>query len=324
MNIEYRIITDAAGYADYTRRGRLRIDGSDSTSFLQALVTNDLNHLERHQGTYALYLTPQGRMIADLEVLRRTSGLWCSVSGTLVSTLAGRLDQLVFAEDARITDVSAQEAQICIVGRQAGPLLAAVFGLEPDVLQELPELAQVDVPGGFVYRSGGLYLPSYQIVVPAEERHDVIERIAATGIGPVSGGLLESLRIADARPAWGADLSETTIPLEAGLLDRAISTSKGCYVGQEVIIRILHRGGGRVARRLVQLTSSATTTPPDVGAVVQNESGVQIGALTSVALALEFHGWLALAYVTRDAAEIGRIVTVGPEGATARVTALAH
>jgi folate-binding protein YgfZ len=324
MNIEYRIIAAAAGYADDAGRGRLRVDGSDSIGFLQALVTNDLNHLEQNQGTYALYLTPQGRMIADLEVLRRGSGLWCSVSSTLVSTLAGRLDQLIFAEDARITDVSATEAQVCIVGGQAGPLLASVFGLEQVVLEGLPELAQVDIPGGFVYRAGGLYLPSYQVVVPIEARDDVIERLAATGMGPVSRGLLESLRIADARPAWGADLTDTTIPLEAGLLERAISTSKGCYVGQEVIIRILHRGGGRVARRLVQLTSGAVTVPPDIGAVIQSESGVQIGTLTSVAAALEFDGWLALAYITRDAAQIGSIVTLPATGATARVTALAH
>ena len=289
--------------------------------FLQALITNDLNHLERGEGTYALYLTPQGRMIADLELLHRGSFLACGVAPGLAAPLATRLDQLIFAEDTRVTDVSAEQAEICIVGGQAAALAANLFDLDRHALETLPELAQIDIPGGFLYRSGGLVLPSYRVWVPATARQDLIARLEAARIGPVPASLLESLRITDARPAWGLDLTETTIPLEAGLLDRTISTTKGCYVGQEVIIRILHRGGGRVAKRLVQLTSNGSSAPPGRGDVVESASGAAIGNVTSVGAALESAGWIALAYLAREAAEVGAVVRVQSNGAAATVTA---
>ena len=292
--------------------------------FLQALVTNDLNHLERGRGVHALYLTPQGRMIADMEILHRGAFLCCNVAPVLAAPLAARLDQLIFAEDTRVSDVSAQQVQICIVGGQAASHAAGLFGLEGQAVEALPELAQIDVPGGFLWRSGELSLPSYEIWLDAERRQELIDRLEKAQIAPVSPSLLESLRITEARPAWGADLTETTIPLEAGLLDRAISTSKGCYVGQEVIIRILHRGGGRVAKRLVQLTSDGISTPPVQGSTLESLSGAAIGNVTSVGEALVSDGWIALAYLTREAAAIDAVVKVQSTGGTATVTAFGH
>ncbi len=106
-------------------------------------------------------------------------------------------------------------------------------------------------------------------------------------------------------------MTTDTIPLEAGLLDRAISTSKGCYVGQEVIVRILHRGGGRVVKQLVKLVSDAgVTAVPDAGTVVLDE-GREVGKVTSAAIGPATDAVVALAYVHRDSAEIGRRLTLG-------------
>jgi folate-binding protein YgfZ len=323
MNIEYRIIAETAGYADYSGHGRLEIEGPDSVTFLQALVTNDLSHIERGQGVYALYLTPQGRMIADLEVLHRGTFLCCGTAPGLALPLATRLDQLIFAEDTRVTDISARQTQVCIVGGTAAAIVAGLFDLDPHVVDTLRELAQIDIEGGFLYRSGGLKLPSYQIVLPAHAHHDLVARLREAGLAAVTPHLLESLRIADARPVWGVDMTETTIPLEAGLLDRAISTTKGCYVGQEVIIRVLHRGGGRVARRLMQLVSEGTSLPHPHDAI-ESPSGGPIGHLTSIGGALESDGWIALGYLVREAAELGSVVRIPSTGATARVTGFAR
>jgi folate-binding protein YgfZ len=116
-------------------------------------------------------------------------------------------------------------------------------------------------------------------------------------------------------------MTTDTIPLEAGLLDRAISTAKGCYVGQEVVIRILHRGGGRVARRLVRLVfDEHARTVPAIGAPTLID-GRDAGRVTSAALSPISDRVVALGYVQRDDAEVGRSVTV--EGAQAEIVALA-
>jgi tRNA-modifying protein YgfZ len=324
MSIEYRTIADNAGYADRAEYGRLRFEGPDSIAFLQALVTNDVAALKSGQGAYAAYLTPQGRMIADLEVYHRGASVLCGVAPGLAEPLAARFDQLIFSEDVRVRNVSSEISEVSIVGGRAADVAARTFGLERAALEGLGELAQTDVPGGFVVRSGDAPLPSYRVWLDRVERDAVVARLREAGLEPIGHPLLESLRIANARAAWEPDLGTSIIPLEAGLLDRAISTSKGCYVGQEVIIRILHRGGGRVAKRLVQLISEASSTLPEKGAALTNESGAEIGTITSAGSALEGDGWIALGYLSRDAAEVGNVVVVSGTGARARVSTLAR
>jgi folate-binding protein YgfZ len=123
--------------------------------------------------------------------------------------------------------------------------------------------------------------------------------------------MFEALRIESARPRFGVDMTTDTIPLEAGLLDRAISMTKGCYVGQEVIVRILHRGGGRVVKQLVKLVSDAgVTAVPDPGTIVLDE-GREVGKVTSAAIGPATGLVVALAYVHRDSAETGHRLTLG-------------
>jgi folate-binding protein YgfZ len=141
----------------------------------------------------------------------------------------------------------------------------------------------------------------------------------------MSAELVDALRVAAGRPAFGLDMTDQTIPLEAGLLERGISTTKGCYVGQEIIIRILHRGAGRVARRLVTLASpTVPATFPTSGTPLVRD-GRPVGHLTSIAPALIGDGMSALGYVTRDLAVIGEHVTVGDgAGFVAEITGFAR
>jgi tRNA-modifying protein YgfZ len=126
----------------------------------------------------------------------------------------------------------------------------------------------------------------------------------------MSPGLADAIRIDAGRPAFGVDMTEETIPLEAGLLERAISQTKGCYVGQEVIIRVLHRGGGRVAKRLVRIACDHEGGEvPAVGATVSADDR-EVGRVTSSARSPRTGRNNALAYVHRDAAEVGRRLTL--------------
>jgi len=119
----------------------------------------------------------------------------------------------------------------------------------------------------------------------------------------------ETLRIETGVPRFGRDMDEETIPLEAGIESRAISFSKGCYVGQEVIIRVLHRGHGRVARKLVGLTIEASDVPPPGTRIASGDR--EIGEVTSSTMSPALQRPIALGYVHRDFVEPGTRLTVG-------------
>jgi tRNA-modifying protein YgfZ len=318
---QYRIIAAGAGWADRTdSTGRLRFDGSDAIRFLQALVSNDVSGLGEGLGVYATYLTPQGRMIADLRVYHRGDFVAVGVDAGGAAALASRFDQVIFAEDVRVSDVSGSLAEIIVVGGAASAGIARALAIDARELDALPMHGQASIAGGFVARIDDARLPAFAVVAPSADRDAIIAEIGSAGIVAMAPAMVEALRVDAGRPAFGVDMDSETIPLEAGLLDRAISTSKGCYVGQEVIIRVLHRGGGRVARRLVKLAiDRAVQDAPARGTVLVNGERAT-GRLTSVAPALTGDGFIALGYVHRDDAEVGRRVTLGDAGgATATI-----
>jgi tRNA-modifying protein YgfZ len=312
---QYRIIEAGAGWAEKVSRGRLRFDGADRRRFLHDLLTNDIAALGPRQGTYALYLTPQGRLITDMHVFARTDSLLMDVPAGMASALADAFDKLIFAEDARVSDQSASIRQFTVVGGRAAEVIAAALGLPATAVRDLPTWAQVDAGSGFVARTDDAGEGSWDVLVAATEAGAVVAALESAGAVPASASLLEALRIDAGRPLFGVDMDPTTIPLEAGLLDRAISQTKGCYVGQEVIARVLHRGGGRVARRLVQMVCDAADAPvPLVGAAV-TAGDAEIGRVTSAAWSPRIGRGVALGYVSRETADAGGALMLSwPDG----------
>jgi tRNA-modifying protein YgfZ len=322
---QYRTIEAGAAWRRRVERGRLRIGGSDAVPFLHALLTNDVAALGPGRGGYGALLTPQGRMIADFHLFVRPDHIIADVPAASAPSLAADLDRLIFAEDASVTDVSATLAQLHIAGGGAPAVLAGAMDLAADSLRDLPTGSQLDFTDGFVARTEDNVLTGYDVVIPAEREGAILESLTRAGAAVMTDDLFTALRVTAGRPLFGVDMDTDTIPLEAGLLDRAISTTKGCYVGQEVIIRVLHRGGGRVARRLV-------TIKFDVDATADLQKGAKLhigdreaGHVTSLAPALDDSGLVALAYVRREFAEAGQKVIVhGSPNLEGVVTALAR
>jgi tRNA-modifying protein YgfZ len=325
---QYRITTDGAGWARKSQRGRLRFDGADRLSFLQALVSNDVGSLERGEGVYAVYLTPQGRMLADLRIYNRGDFLLADVPAGEAASLAARLDGVIFTEDVRVSDVSTDIAQVAVAGGRADDVIARALSLDLEKVRALPVLSQLDAGVGvFVAKTDDAEYPSFDVFIESkeQERRDAINsHLEAAGAAAVSDDAFEALRIEAGRPAFGRDMTSETIPLEAGLADRAISTTKGCYVGQEVIIRVLHRGGGRVVKRLVKLVFEPGLNDPPAPGTHLFVDGRDSGQLTSVVFSPSRGRFIALGYVHRDAAEIGRHVTLGnAEGHAAEIAGFA-
>jgi folate-binding protein YgfZ len=308
---QYRIIESGAGWADRRARGRIRLDGADARAFLHALVSNDVQSLARGGGVYAAWLTPQGRMIGDLRIHDRGDHWLVEVPSGRGADLAARLDQLIFTEDVRVSDVTASTAVVRVTGARAADTVARWLGVDAGTLAALPPLAQLDVPSpasghpvaDFAACADDGDAPAFDVWMPAGAYPGALDALRALDVPELDGATVDALRVMAARPEFGVDMTEETIPLEAGLLDRAISTTKGCYVGQEVIIRVLHRGGGRVAKRLVQVAFDADPgSLPRPGAPLAVD-GQEAGRVTSVAWSPRQGRGIALGYVPREAAD---------------------
>ena len=303
---------------DRSGRGRIVVSGGDRASYLQGLVTNDVVALKPGQGCYAAYLTAQGRMIADLHIYELGDVMLLTMAGEVKDTVLARLDQLIFSEDVQLGDVTGTFTQLAVVGPQAASRLAAVLGsVSVETLEAMPEHGntRIEWQGSpvIVTRVTDTGEPGYDLFVDRERGQALAAALAAAGIVDADAATAEAIRIEAGVPLFHRDMDETTIPLEANLESRAISFNKGCYVGQEVVIRVLHRGHGRVARKLVGLLVDGDGVPAPGTAIRSGER--EIGAVTSSTRSPALQRPIALGYVHRDFVEPGTALTVGDASA---------
>jgi folate-binding protein YgfZ len=312
-----------AASIDRSSRGRMLLSGGDRASYLQGLLTNDIAALTAGQGCYAAYLTPQGRMIADLHVYELGDAMLLTLDGDAKDTVLARLDELIFSEDVQVRDVTTVLSQIALVGPEAAPILSkALTGTAEAALAALPANGNLRAAAGgepaIVARIDDAGEDGYEVFVDRGCADSFAAALRACGVRRLDSTTAEAIRIEAGVPLFHRDMNEDTIPLEAGIESRAISFTKGCYVGQEVVIRVLHRGHGRVARKLVGLALDAAGPAP-AGAVVR-AGDRDVGRVTSSTFSPVLQKPIALAYVHRDFVAPGTTVSV--DGAAAEVTAL--
>jgi folate-binding protein YgfZ len=302
--------------------GRIAVAGRDRGSYLNGLLTNDTSVLVAGQGCYAAYLTPQGRMIADMWIYELGDAMLMTLSRDVKETVLARLDQFIFSEDVQLGDVTDTFADLAVVGPHAAAAVAAALDLGgPGILESLGEHGNLRAPfhgkPAIVLRVNDTGEPGYAVLVETAFADVLFETLRAGGVETIDQASADVLRVEAGLPKFHRDMDEETIPLEAGIESRAISTTKGCYVGQEVIVRVLHRGHGRVARRLVGLTLGEEV--PEGGAAVHSADR-EVGRVTSAVKSVALGRPIALAYVHRDFTQPGTRLTVG--GHEAVVTAL--
>jgi folate-binding protein YgfZ len=320
----YDAARSAAAMIARRDRGWIVVSGEDRRQYLHGLLTNDVAALSTGQGCYAAYLTPQGRMIADLWVYELGDVILLAVWRDVKDTVLAKLDQFIFSEDVKLGDVSDAFAGVAVVGPDAARVVAAALGGEttPDMLSRLAEHGNVRVPfagqPAIVLRTTDLGEPGFDVLVEIAAREPLVSALASAGAVEIGEAAAETIRIEAGVPKFHRDMDEETIPLEAGIESRAISMTKGCYVGQEVIVRVLHRGHGRVARRLVGLVLDQT--PATAGTPVQAPDGRDIGTVTSSTISPALQKPIALAYLHRDFVTPGTAVTVA--GSPAQVSVL--
>jgi folate-binding protein YgfZ len=318
----YQAARERAATMTRSDRGRIVVSGADRASYLQGLLTNDVVALKAGEGCYAAYLTPQGRMIADLFVYEIGDVMLLTVPREQKDGVMAKLDQFIFSEDVQLGDVTESFFTIAIVGPDAARVVGGLLGCPASEIGALPEHGnrRAEFGGGpaIVTRVTDTGEAGYEVYVEQPQADALRHALAGTGVPAADAETAEAIRIEAGVPKFNLDMDAETIPLEAGIEARAISLSKGCYVGQEVIIRVLHRGHGRVARKLVGLALEGAVVPA-AGADVTVESRV-IGHITSSTRSPALDRPIALAYLHRDFLAPGTAVSVAGEPAI--VTAL--
>jgi folate-binding protein YgfZ len=328
----YLAARDRAAAFDRSSRGKIAVAGSDRRAYLHAMLTNDISSLQGGGGCYAAYLTPQGRLVADMVVLDLGDILLVDLDRSVTSDVLSKFDQFVFTEDVKLGDLTEAFGKLVVAGPTAATVVATVIEgtgggpLRAEDLSAWPPFRNVRARFRdqvvVVAASDDLGVEAFDLYV---ERPFVDELSSALGAGGATKADPEdwkTLRVEAGRPAFGADMDTTTIPLEAGIESRAISFTKGCYPGQEVVIRVVHRGHGRIARRLVGLAIEGLEVPGTGDGLRSGDR--EAGKITSAAWSPLVGAPVALAMAQRDFFEPGTELTVlhGDHALKARVVAL--
>ncbi len=247
---QYNAAHHSAAVIVRSSQATIALTGRDRASFLHSLLTNDIALLGRGQGVYAAYLTPQGRMISDMRVIETGDRMLLNVERSIAGPLADRFEKLIFSEDVQATEAG-DLVVLGVHGPSSARMIQNATGIS--VTELANQYDNVTSESLTIVRDDALGVPGYDLYVPADDSDARRAKLVEAGAVEASEDTAETLRIEAGRPRFGIDMNTDTIPLEAGLENRAISFTKGCYVGQEVIIRVMHRGHGRVARRLVSI-----------------------------------------------------------------------
>ena len=296
-------------------RGLIDVRGRDRVRWLNGMLSNDIAALEARgpgAGCYALLLTREGRIVADLHVLLREDGLWLETARAAVSDVLARLDQFVIADDVELRDETGAWARFAIEGPRAGEVLETLVSgggsaACPDADGWVPlDLAGVRAVLARLSLAGG---PGFQLLVPSARQEEAAGALLELGgLAAADAAELERLRIEAGVPWLGADLDESVLPDEARL-EAAVSTTKGCYTGQEVVARM--RSRGRVSHRLVGLRCRSAVTPGDA----IEHGGSRIGEVTSAVVSPAL-GPIALGFVRVPHDAPGSEVAAGGVDAT--------
>jgi folate-binding protein YgfZ len=288
---EYALLTESAGLLDRSERAKFSVRGAEAADFLQGQVSNDVEALSPGQGCYATVLSVKGKLRTDLRVLRGEDFFWLDSEAIGHAVLRHMLTTYTLGRDVQWKDLTEDHAQLSLVG-------PAVDGLVDDA-PPADEHSFVDSGTGLVVRTAlGL-----DLLCSRSRADEWRERLAAE---PVSEEAVECLRIESGRPRLGYDMDAETMPQEAGINDRAVSFTKGCYVGQETVARLHYRGKPNRHLRGLRLSE-----PAQRGTDILLGERV-VGRLGSTCVSPRF-GPIALALVRREAVPGDTVLVDGAE-----------
>jgi tRNA-modifying protein YgfZ len=294
---EYERLRESVGLVDRSYRGKLRLTGGEAVDYLQGQVTNDVEALAPGSGCYATLLTPKGQIVADMRILRGSDFIWIDCEPRSIPALTRNASMYSIGRDVQTVEATDDYAILSLIGPEARGVL--------DVAPPEEEHAWVEGEHGmYVATDAGVD------VICAAADADAVR--AALGVDEVSEEAAECVRIESGRPRLGYEIAGGVIPQEAGLNERAVSFTKGCYVGQETVARLHYKGKPNRHLRGLRLSRPAT-------AGEEISSGERVLGKVGTSAVSPAYGPIALAVLRREVGP-GDRVSVGDDGAEAEVT----
>lgn len=295
---EYAAVRDGgAGLIDLGARGRINVSGSEAVQFLNGLITNDVKTLADGAWMHAAFPNVQGRLLASVRVLHRADGFLFDTEAATRGAVLKTLERFTLAGDFRVTDLTDELGCVSVQGACAAEIVASILG-EAAERVERGQVVEAHWSGQalHVIRATHTGEDGYDLFVSAASENALRDALMKAGAQPVGSEALEILRIEAGLPRFGVELDETNVVLEAGQ-DEAVSFTKGCYIGQEIIARIHWRG--HVAKRLAGLMLD------EAGAIrngdrVRSADGKEIGRITSTAFSPRLNRTVALGLIKYD------------------------
>jgi folate-binding protein YgfZ len=306
LDAQYRQLREECGLVDHSERGKLLIEGADAAEYLQSQVTNDVEALAPGEGCYAALLDRKGHIQADMRILRlRDDEIWVDTEATAADALRRHLEMYKIGRQVEITDVGSERTILALIG----PATSAVTGAAVLGEHESEVTSVAGVECLLVGTDAGA-----DLICDHDEAGRLHGALLDAGAADVDEAAAEILRIERGRPRYGAEMGISTMPAEVGIVADAVSFTKGCYIGQEPVARLHHRG--RPNRHLRGLRAKGPLTSGETLRLGDKEVGEVASTAVSPAL-----GPIALAVIRREA-EPGDEVSVGEDGVTAEVVDL--
>ena len=311
---EHAALRAGAGVIDLSFRSRICLTGADRARFLHGQVTNDVKKLRAGEGCYAAVTTAKGKMESDLNIFALADELLLDFEPGLTEKISARLEKFIVADDVQIVDVAPHYGLLSVQGPKAEDVVRSL-NLFPEIPAKLLASMKIsDATLGEIYLANNprLGTSGFDLFVPDNSLGAVADKLiaAAKQIGGRATGwtALEAARIEAGIPRFGADMDETNIPLECGIESRAITYTKGCYIGQEVINRIHSIGHVNRELRGLRLADDLKVLPARGDKLFFN--GKEVGHVTSVVKSPSLNANVALGYVRREANQIGNELTL--------------
>ncbi len=319
LEAEYQTLLEGCGLLDRSERGKLALSGAGALEFLNGQVTNELIALQPGEGCYAAFLTPKGKMLGDLRILAvgaddtqtAPSELLLDTERVALQALFDMIRRYKVGYQVELHKRTLERGLLSLIGPNATTVAGAREpGIDLDEREHASAALEID---GIACLAVRTYL-GVDLICDASDTPTLAEALQARGAAPVSEQAAECLRIEHGRPRYGIDLDDSVIPQEAGLNDRAVSFTKGCYVGQETVARLFYKGKPNRHLRGLRLSRQAVCGEK----LLLGDRAVGSIASTVVSPRL---GPIALALVRREA-EPGAVVSVGEDATSGEIVEL--
>ncbi len=322
---EYAAVRDGgAGVIGLSTRGRIRVTGSEAILFLNGLVSNDMKTLAEHRWMPAVFPTVQGRLIGAVRIVRgkntdaKNPAFLIDTAAESHDAVVKTISRFTLAGDFHVADVTAETALLSIQGKRAVEVIEKIFETQ---VSDQPRNGAVEIEWqntrATIIRATHTGEDGFDVFVASTHVSQLREAFENAGAISVGDETFEILRIEAGEARHGRDMDETNVVLETNL-DDAVSYSKGCYIGQEIIVRIKHRG--HVAKKLAGLRLDSDRKI-EAGTVIKSADSQEIGKVTSATFSPKLGTTIALGYVRYEHLEPGTNVLVD-DGIKATVTEL--